>query len=445
MIIESIYQGKIPIRRVYLNGHVVWKPPAYLPPYLVYLDTQTLGEQGLSKISIMQGNLYIDDAAKMYMDGSPIGADLFLVNHDVSEKYDAASIQSTINVLHLAQIASEFIEGPDLFTSKYGMSLDTMVGDRYANELVDIFSSNNGLSVTGAILSSDLFISALENAIINGTNVTSIIPEHLQDLYVAMGCYHTGRVYHAKPGEHEKLNSVTIDYYIAGIEANAKPVEHEESNDVTIDYHNSGLSADAKPGAHEELHNVTADYSTRGTVAIAKPKKHRSSHNASAEYHTYGTPGSAQPGDYKSVEAVGENHELMAADVGAEIGNLSRSNSVTVSSDSYISDSISPGAVHDITSNLLCIPEGGAIPASLHPVLFTSSGDGCDSELQVSRTSFAPINRDVIATITRNSTITMHAMYWLYPVQTGSDLYIPQVYDNGVLTGAVQNGSELVM
>ena len=76
---------------------------------------------------------------------------------------------------------------------------------------------------------------------------------------------------------------------------------------------------------------------------------------------------------------------------------------------------------------------------------FTKLGDIYTSEQKVSRGRIENVDYDGRPRIEAKSSVVMHAFRLFYPEQIGTDLYIPQVYHDGIVSSAVQNGSELVM
>lgn len=516
-MIESVFQGRIPIRRIYLNGHVVWKPPVYLPPYLVYLDTKTLGDQTLSKIRLEQGyadrvedpisngfhgastiriesgNKFVDNAGRMYTAGTPIGLDLFLVNRDITEEYAPKAIQNIMNALHLEQIKGEYLDGPELFVEKYGMSLGTMIGSRIVDEEMYFSGNEVGLSARGAVFTHDLLIKALLDGLATGLSSTGRIADYsiLENFPVDHNV--TGVGANGELGGYSVLEKFITDYNVTGVGDNGEIVDHSRLFNFLIDHDVTGVGANGELVNDVRLikslidHNVTAlgadaKFGEYGRLLRFFIENHATGIGANVELGDYGRfieffieqhvtslGGNGKLGDYSDLLHFLVNPSVVALVGKAEIGAASATNTLHAlgdrSAESLDSkqlvvdrDDVIPGTAdrnlsnmntpvldHEVEYTAKLDVDAGMSSVSSESIIFTKEPDTYVSESFATKGDLTELSQDTAAKLATNTSATIHAMFWLFPVQTGSDLYIPQVYDNGVITGAVQNGSELLM
>ena len=445
MIIESLFQGKIPIRRVYFNGHVAWTPPKYLPPYLVYLDTKALSDQTFSKIHLEQGyadiienpipnrfhggstiriesgNKIVDNAGRMYHQGGPIGLDLFLVNQDITEEYAPTAIQNVMNALHMEQILGEYTAGPDLFVEKYGTPLAAMVGSRIVDEKMCFLGNEVGLSARGAILPHDVLLKVLFESLATGVSATGQIVEY------------------------DVLEKFLIDHNAIGLGADGKLGDFGALENFLFEHNATGLSAHGKTGDFGRFIEFFINHQVTGLGANSKTGDFGRFIEFFINHHATGLGANSKAGDYESLINFLIEPTVFALTGTAESGNTTATLTTKTSADRNLANLTVPLVDHEVLYDVKHTAESNMESVSSEPISFTKQSDTYKSELGATKAGLAGLNQDSTIKPTVNTTATMHAMFWLFPVQTGSDLYIPQVYDNGVITGAVQNGSELMM
>ena len=421
MIIENIFQGKIPIRRIYLNGHIVWKPPAYLPPYLVYLDTNTLTDQTLSKIHIESGNLVADNVGKMHVTGAPIGLDLFLVNRDVTEEYALTSIKNAMNALHIEQIKGEYLEGPELFAKKYGMSLDAMIGSRIVEEETYFLGNEVGLSARGAVLPHDVLLKFLFESLVSGVSSTGRIVEYDVSENFPIDHNATGLGANSKLGDFDRLINFLVDHNATALGANSKLGDFDRLINFLVDHNATGLAANGKLGDFDRLIDFLVDHNATGIGANSKT------------------------GDRESIVGFLIDPNIIALTGKAELGNATATLTTKTVTDRHLNSLKTTLIEHDKQLDLKYDASVNVPSISAETMTFTKYGDIYEAESAAIKIDAVGMNHDSTIKPLADTTATICAMFWLFPVQTDSDLYIPQIYDNGVITGAVQNGSELVM
>lgn len=468
-MIESVFQGKVPIRRIYLNGHVVWKPPVYLPPYLIYLDTKTLGDQELSKIHLEQGyvdhiedpisnrfhgasairiesgNKFVDNAGKMYVAGGAIGADLYLVNRNVTEDYAPTAIQNIMTALHLEQIRGEYLEGPELFVEKYGTPLGTLIGSRIVDEKTYFSGEKAGLLAQGVILPHDVVLNLLYESLATGVSSSARIVEYgvLENFLINHAS--TGLGANGEPGDFNVLENFLIDHNATGLGANGKTGDYAVFEKFLIDHNATGLGSNGKLGDYSALEKFLIDHDATGVGANALIGDYQSLIRFILDPAINPTAGKAELGIVSGILTTIAEVDRSGESLESKRFITNREETTTSYANSYLTSFNTPMADHDVAYDVKYTADVSIPSVSAESMSFTTQSDTYTSEQQVSNVSTIEMGLNESVKPAVNTSATISVMFWLFPVQTDSDLYIPQVYDNGVITGAVQNGSELMM
>jgi hypothetical protein len=469
LIIESIFQGTIPIRRVYFNGKVAWQPPKYLPPYLIYLDAKSLGDQTLSKIHLEQafadiiedpissavhtistitveaGNMFVDEVGEMYTKGSPIGADLFLVNRDVTEEYAPKAIQNIMAALHIAQIEGEYNAGPDLFVEKYGTALGTMIGSRIVTEDTYYLGDEAGISASGVILPHDVLVNILTESVINGVSSTGKIVEYgvLENFIYEHDA--TGLGADGKLGDFTVLENFLYEHNATGLGANGKLGDFRVLENFLYDHNATGLGANGKLGDFGVLENFLYDHNATGLGANGKLGDFGVLENFLYEHNVIALPAKAELGIVSATLTINATAERQLKSLDSKRPSANRVEDVTSTTDSHLTNFSVPLIDHDAVHIVEHTDNVRPSSISAESLSFVKQDGAYDSESFATKIDLSSFKLDSTVKTESESTANISIMFWLFPVQTGSDLYIPQVYDNGVVTGAVQNGSELIM
>lgn len=469
MIIESIFQGTIPIRRVYLNGHVVWKPPLYLPPYLVYINPEALSEQALGKVHIEQGyidrvedpipnrihggstiriesgNKLVDNAGRMYTAGGAIGADLYLVNRDVTEEYAPTAIQNVMTALHLEQIKGEYIEGPELFVEKYGTPLGGLIGSRIVDEEMYFSGEKAGLFTQGVILPHDVLLNLLYESLATAVSSSGRIVEYgvLENFLIDHSA--TGLGANGKTGDYSVLEKFLIEHGVTGLGANGKTGDFSVLEKFLVDHNVTGVGANGKTGDFSALEKFLVDHNATGVGANALIGDYQSLIRFILDPAINPTAGKAELGIVSGTLTTITEVDRSGESLESKRFTASREETTTSSADSYLTSFNTPMADHDVTYGVEYTADVNVPSVSAESISFTTQSDTYAAEQKASRVTVAGMNMNESVDPVSESSASISVMFWLFPTQTGSDLYIPQVYDNGVITGAVQNGSELMM
>lgn len=398
--VYELYQGLTPIKRVYLNDGVVWRAPTFLHPYLVQLDSYPDGAQILNKLKVESGNMiaYSEDACPIELIGNFGPSDTFLVNRIVDEIYAGITTEGSFDT-----ISTELLNA---------ISTDRSI----------IYSDSNVLPLIAELLKCD----------------RDEVLGFLSDLH-AFDAY-------AELIRHEANYNVSVDQLIRALDAPGKIGKGRYAHDVTVTALNKALAASARIGAHRldniveiiKLHKaltakseianyygdnlVDLNASHIGLAAIAETWKH--SRDLQLDNTIYGGALSA----IAKLGACDNFFRLYQEEVaGAAVDLLAK-----------------PISIDDVDS-VDCTADNILSRFAVESISLTDNGSIYAEEVSAAAGSAEFIASNTSEYVTSDDNTSLSIMFWMLPQQTDSNLYIPQIYDDGVTVGAVQNSSELIL
>lgn len=399
--IFELYQGLKPIRRVYLDGTMIWTEPYFLPAYLAHLDSYYTGDQFLTKLRLIGAHMvrYGEAADAIKIINSPFSADTALLNRITEEQHVVRVIQSICNDLSSGLMTGVFAESLAVYSDEYANALVAEMVVHNAAELVRVIQNLHGIDATARVDKHTADYEILVEFYRNALTAHGRIGRHSYDAYVLVDSKHFASDATSRVGSHELDNRVAVDNIQYALSADSETPAHELDNLVDVEYSHNALSAGTVTPEHESSHLVDIDHVDRAV----------------------------------SVDAMSSAYD---ADLALE--------------DSIYSKLLDATAKHGVWEDEVFV-ETGLVASQfndLAAICVTDEYDQVveyDADVSVAKGDVGGLNTDTAAIVTYDCDSVLSTMLWLFPVQTNTDLYIPMLYDDGVVVGAVQNGVNLDM
>ena len=374
--IFELYQGLKPIRRVYLDGTMVWAEPYFLPSYLVHLNHYLDGDQYLTRSRLGSGYMNVTDAADFVeIDNNLTAASIALLNGDLDEKQIVSVHRSVLNDLAVKLVNDVFSEHFLVYSDEYLTTIATELIAHSKSELARTLREAHG------------FVAA------------SRIGNHSADYDVLDEYYHQSAVMHSSPGSYEADNLVTIEHVDRAASVNGETSGHESDYLIDVGYSHDALSAGSEDSGHESDYLIDVDHVDRAVSAESETSTHNADFMLDIDDH----------GGLLDAPA---KHGVLDDDACVEFDQA----------DHY---------AIDLTA--ACI-----VDEHEQSVEYDASANAAKGDAE-------SVSANKSAIVEFGSDSVLNTLFWLLPVQTDTDLYVPMIYDDGVVVGAIQNGVNLDM
>ena len=374
--IFELYQGIKPIRRVYLDGTMVWAEPYFLPAYLVHLNHDLDGERYLTRSRLGVGYMNVTNAADFVeIDNNLTAASIALLNENVDEEHLIRVYRSIPNDLAAELINSVLSEHFLVYSDKYLTTFGTELLVHNAAKLVQTLQKAYGFGATGRV------------------------NKHLAGYDVLNEYYHQSSAVHTSPGSYEAGNLVTIEHVDRAASANGETSGHESDYLIDVGYSHDALSAGSEDSGHESDYLIDVDHVDRAVSAESETSTHNADFMLDIDDH----------GEILDAPA---KHGVLDDDACVEFDQA----------DHY---------AIDLTA--ACI-----VDEHEQSVEYDASANAAKGDAE-------SVSANKSAIVEFGSDSVLNTLFWLLPVQTDTDLYVPMIYDDGVVVGAIQNGVNLDM
>lgn len=375
--VYELFQGTTPIRRVYLDDTIVWKPPIFLPPYSVNLEANSVGDNRLSNIRLAHGYMLDNDWFRWQTTivNGPISAKTFLINRILTEMYSLQTIRSIGNALTAEMVSRIVEEKAYILDELYAIVGHGGIINYTASHNLLLYLTERAISAKGEIANYEDSFSLLVDQYIRALSAS-------------------GRI-----GDHEKSYDVSIGYLDTAVSAHGELLDHTSDHNVRADYFNTAVSSDGEFLNHLYDHFVQIGYFDTGVSSGGKVFEHLSDLITVVEDYRAFTSSPAKTGSWEGT--INAYHSQVAS-IGSKL--------------------VAEYIAHIVDEHLKSTKRLSAVKGNV-----------------------GSLNRDSAVSVTSDREASLDTLIWLFPQQTDSDLYIPQIYDDGVVVGAVQNGSELVL
>lgn len=397
--IFELYQGLRPIRRVHLDGALVWAMPDFLPPHLAYLDNNPVGEQILTALRLIDCSSTMYDAAA-----------------GLSEDFDGS-----VNDLILKLVDGLFKETPVVYSDDYLTALTAkMVARRaqeYCYELQALYALNAAGEIAVHVADLEILIETLRKAL----SAEGKIAQHFADYNVFVTSMRAAISARGVISQHMASHIIGVFNSHRAVSATAELARHMSSHEIAVDYFHKALSASTKRPGHNTWHDIVFSYANYAISANSKRPGHEA--DLAVEIGNYG----------KFLDAT------------AKVGSYDDAIDVDLTqTKNYISDL--PAATIDLDAGQAVeyTVSGDISQITWKPISFTEY-DGYTEDVAITSSTSNEINADTSAIVAIDESIVLSTMIWLFPVQSETNLYIPMIHDDGETVGVVQNGVELIM
>ena len=418
MIVKSVYYGAVPIACVYMGGRVIWQardsPQELSLSHDAYLNVSSDSDVSLLPAVVLAP--YHDDSG-------------------ISHYREVASGM----VLSLSEGVYIISLGTEIDGGYIAHPLPAQLGNRDTTEQTTLSAENSAVAAPLAEGWLDRYFYVYLEDRSDGVAAEIKTGDHEYDVEVLSSYYGNGTTVDAKTGAHgygfetqivhrndgvaAEIKNGALDSVIEiritrrndGVAAGVEVGAHESSHEVLIAIRNDGVAAGVEVGAHESSYEISNVIRNDGTSANAETGYCRTELEIQEKYRADGVASEAKSGVREAEEESysvlkGQGHSL-------DIVNLSRENSDYVYNvdESYAETvDVAPG---------LCEKEE-TVESSLFPTgVQIVSGTSCTTCVCYTNTFAALSDRPE----------------YVYPVQTDTDLYIPQVL------GVTPNGTGLIL
>lgn len=374
--IFELYQGLKPIRRVYLDGTMVWAEPYFLPSYLVHLNHHLDGDRYLTRSRLGVGYMNVTNAADFVeIDNNLTAASIALLNGDLDEKQIVSVHRSVLNDLAVKLVNDVFSEHFLVYSDEYLTTNATELIAHSASELTRTLREAHGFVAVGRI------------------------GNHSADHDVFDEYYHQSAVMHSSPGSYEADNLVTIEHVDRAVSVNGETSGHESDYLIDVGYSHDALSAGSEDSGHESDYLIDVEHVDRAVSAESETSTHNADFMLDIDDHGGLLDATAKHGVLDDTTCVEfDQADRYASDLTA----------------ACIVDEHEQFVEYDATVN-------------------AAKGDA--ESVSANKSAIVEFGSDSV----------LNTLFWLLPVQTDTDLYVPMIYDDGVVVGAVQNGVNLDM
>lgn len=493
MIIERIFQGTTPIRRIYQNGHIVWRPLAFLPPYIVYVSTNPTGDQILTKIELAQftsttyqdpiisrfhagaplhvehGSFVDETAGLVYLENGVTGLDAFLINRIAEECHKPAIDEGKFNAFTAKLLQGEILDDPVLYGSTFSTSLGGEILNLTSDEKAYIYGDQFGLSARGFLVNQDADIETYVNqqGIILGANGRVGLHDERHKTFVNQ----LGRFLDSKGrvGLYSDDHEIGVIHKAFGVDGRGRVGLYSDDHKIYVDHRAVGIDGRGRVGRYADDHKIYVDHSAIGVDGRGRVGLYVDDHSIGVIHKALGTDGRGKIGRYSDDHDITVDQKAFGLTADGLIGHHTAEPKATIDSRGKVLDAKAKQVRKDDpleqnvdqNANLLKLDtelltdiceisvdytsDANMPSVSIGPISFTKFGGIYTSEQTATRARIENIAGDEITRLATNTSAIMQIMHWKFPTHEGTNLYIPQVYHDGIISSAVQNGSELVM
>lgn len=249
--VYELYQGLTPIKLVYRNGKIVWKPPVFLFPHLAYLDLN-------AQINVVD---------------SSVVAKALLVNRILTEYYDSRNVLGAGHALPLYQIHDDFVEKYTTYIDGDASTFSTNMIAKNSSERAFTSDELHALVSHGKVYDHSTKFKLLVEMVEHASTFESVLTSHYANYAVDVDSILSALSVDTELVRHIDNNAVRVDHLNTAMCVDVESCDHTEDHTVSIGKLNNGLSADTIQCEYDST--VMAEADSEGSVIPAPSKQGR--------------------------------------------------------------------------------------------------------------------------------------------------------------------------
>lgn len=444
MSIERIYQDKIPIRRIYLNGKIVWQAKDEpVPLYVNYLaehEIKILTDQNITAITHLAPAY--DIALVLDDDGQYVATMISIVAMDAEHNLVKSEERSALlTIIDINPIATEIT---DLITSITDCDLTAcgvvLVNDETSQRIV--------LTVSAAALAAESRIASGEynDTIFDYISAKLATPlalalGHVQEVNVGLESLHTVIAALAVAGYGTYAHQLFESHSATAVPGYGVHCNHESDIEVLCQYIQNGFVGFATAAQHSNKIRISQESFADSIAADAVTFAHAIGVLVGQESYQLGMRGIGALMNHivttlvkrdaieQMIVAAGLNANMIRDIDIATYNDIAMSSEKAASLRSAMVELFDHESAYDLTQ--ITIWKHGANSVELFDH---------DSEYDLSRVTILSMGCDSICSVVGvDESYLSDRPDYMYPEQNGTDLYIPQVFT------ATQSGTDLYL